>query len=80
MSNAGAGRLQLRGDEMLPGNKRDHQPMSTTSILALLVSTLQRARGQAASITVCVSVSAGINMCWVRQLACEGRRDIAVPQ
>ena len=59
MSNAGAGRLQLRGDEMLPGNKRDHQPMSTTSILALLVSTLQRARGQAASITVCVSVSAG---------------------
>ena len=54
--------------------------MSTTSILALLVSTLQRARGQAASITVCVSVSAGINMCWVRQLACEGRRDIAVPQ
>lgn len=54
--------------------------MSTTSILTLLVSILQRARGQAASITVCASVSAGINMCWVRQLAREGRREIAVPQ
>lgn len=32
--------------------------MSTTLLLALLVSTLQRARGQAASITVCVIVSA----------------------
>ena len=55
--------------------------MRTTILLALLVSTLQRARGQAAPITVCVLVSAGINMCvlvsaginmnWERQLACK---------